>query len=263
MIPDWQLPEGVDRGVWDYAHSTTLAHNYDTALCETPLLQHDLAFCERHLPTPNHLIDLGCGTGRLLLPFARRGFSCVGVDLSPEMLTVAARKLQAERLPTRLLRANLVDLGMIATETFDSAACLFSTFGMIRGRNAREGMLAHVFRIIRPGGTFVIHVHNRWFALSSRSGRRWLRANFLDMLRGRAEFGDRTERQHQAIGELTLHHFTRREIIRELHRAGFHIGEICPVSTRPDGQLPVSWLLSGWRAYGYLIACHKPNRGHG
>ena len=41
-------------------------------------------------------VDLGCGTGRALVPFARRGFQCVGVDLSPEFLQIVGEKAMAE-----------------------------------------------------------------------------------------------------------------------------------------------------------------------
>ena len=29
MIPDWQLPEGVDRGLWDYLHAGDMVAGYD------------------------------------------------------------------------------------------------------------------------------------------------------------------------------------------------------------------------------------------
>ena len=44
---------------------------------------------EQHCQPPGRLLDLGCGTGRLLIHAARRGYAPVGVDLSAEMLAVA------------------------------------------------------------------------------------------------------------------------------------------------------------------------------
>src|SRR5437879_11271567 len=89
---DWQLPPGVSRALWDSLHDAALARSYDDRLAGTSLLDVDVRFVEEHCPRPGRLIDLGCGTGRLLLSLARRGFSVLGVDLSPEMLTVAAVK---------------------------------------------------------------------------------------------------------------------------------------------------------------------------
>lgn len=41
-------------------------------------------------------LDAGCGTGRLLLAFAREGFECAGFDTSEEMLNIARRKFALE-----------------------------------------------------------------------------------------------------------------------------------------------------------------------
>jgi hypothetical protein len=71
---DWQLPAGVDRGLWDYLHSPDLARSYDDYLAGSSLPRVDEEFVARHCPRPGGLIDLGCGTGRLLIPFARRGY---------------------------------------------------------------------------------------------------------------------------------------------------------------------------------------------
>src|SRR5947209_14578512 len=108
--PDWQFPPGVTRGLWDYLHDPGLARRYDATLAGAPLLEADVRFCEEHFDRPGRLIDLGCGTGRLLVPFPRRGYWVLGVDLSEEMLRVAAEKAAAAGVPVHLLRANLVEL---------------------------------------------------------------------------------------------------------------------------------------------------------
>lgn len=45
--------------------------------------------------TPELVLDLGCGTGRMTCELARRGYDMTGVDSSPEMLDIA--KLSAEK----------------------------------------------------------------------------------------------------------------------------------------------------------------------
>src|SRR2546423_10025387 len=84
-LPDWQLPPGVTRGLWDYLHDADIALHYDAGLAGSSLVEIDQRFAERHFDRPGRLIDLGCGTGRLLVKFARRGYWTLGVDLSEQM----------------------------------------------------------------------------------------------------------------------------------------------------------------------------------
>src|SRR5579871_3477924 len=94
-IPDWQLPPGVDRGLWDYLHATDMVASYDEQMKASSLAAADIAFCENAFPSPGRLVDLGCGTGRLCLHFAAKGYDCVGVDLSEEMLAKARENWNA------------------------------------------------------------------------------------------------------------------------------------------------------------------------
>src|SRR5947209_19991303 len=118
--PDWQLPAGVNRGLWDYVQDAEVARGYDARLAGTPLLEADRRFVERHCPRPGRLLDLGCGTGRLLIPLALRGYWVLGVDLSAEMLAVAQEKARAAGAAVHLLRANLTELAILGDGDFRS-----------------------------------------------------------------------------------------------------------------------------------------------
>ncbi len=250
---DWRLPPGVDRALWDYLHSPAIARDYDALLAESSLFRVDLSFVDRYFPSPGWLIDLGCGTGRLLIAQARRGNRVLGVDLSAEMLAVAHDRAREAGVRVELLKANLTRLDVLAGNSFDCAACLFSTLGMVRGNGERARVIEQAYRLLRPGGRFVLHVHNRWFNLWDREGRHWL---LRSLCHGR-QAGDRTMPTHQGIANLTLHLFTRREACRLLQRAGFQIVEIKPISLRTDGELKAAWWFGWLRAYGYLIAAEK------
>jgi SAM-dependent methyltransferase len=217
----------------------------------------DHLFVERHCARPGRLIDLGCGTGRLLLPLARRGYWVLGVDLSAEMLKVAAAKAAAAGVGVNLLQANLVELNGLDNQTFDYTACLFSTLGMVTGAGERRQVVAHAYRLLRPGGMFILHVHNRWFNVWDRAGRRWLFGDALRSLGRRNALGDRPMPPHHGIACLALHHFTRAEAVRLLRGAGFRVVEVQPVSLRPDGRLPCPQWFGWLRAYGYLLAAQK------
>lgn len=257
-LPDWKLPSGVSRGLWDYLHTPTIAQRYHDDLAGSTLLKLDLAFAEKWFDQPGRLIDLGCGTGRLLVPFARRGYWALGVDLAEEMLRVCGRMAAASGVTVERIQANLVELDCVSNHSFDYAACLFSTLGMVVGKRERFRVVEHAFRVLKPGGRFVLHVHNRWFNAWNPVGRRWLLRNSLAAIIGREAAGDHTMPVHQGIAGLVLHLFTRREAIRLLRSVGFQIREVLPISLREDGRVINSWWFGRLRAYGYLIAAQRP-----
>ncbi|MBI1832384.1 MAG: methyltransferase domain-containing protein [Planctomycetes bacterium] len=257
MLPLWRLPPGVSRGLWDTLNDPAVAGAYDANLADTPLLSLDIPFVLEHCRPPGRIVDLGCGTGRLALALAKCGYTPVAIDLSAEMLKVLGDKAVARQLQIPRLRANLVDLGCLADSSFDHAACLFSTLGLIEGEANRRRFLDHVARLLKPGGTFVVHVHNRWSLLGTRHGRRLLAKNLVGSWLGNEARGDFVMPPNQGLGTMAMHLFTQREIERSLKGAGMSIVELRPIGLRPDGRLRMAWCFGRLRAYGYLIAARK------
>jgi SAM-dependent methyltransferase len=246
MIPDWQLPPGVDRGLHDYMCSGEMVGGYDAMMAASPLATFDVRFCAKWFDQPGSLIDLGCGTGRLARAFVPHRFEYVGVDLSEDMLKLAGSLSSTpagEGLGMRgpeFIKANLVELTQHVFGPFDYAACLFSTLGMVRGHENRLKVLRNAAAVLKPGGRLVLHVHNRYFRGLGLKG--WRN-------------GDVTMPQAYGGAPLTLHHFGRGEVVRMLREAGFRVLEVLPVGI--DGALKWAWLLPMWRAYGYLIAAKR------
>jgi SAM-dependent methyltransferase len=251
----WRLPPGVTRGLWDYVESRHIADDYDDYFAENKLFEFDEQVLVRHLGKPAVVADLGCGTGRALVPLARRGFRGVAVDLSRHMLRVVCEKAKNENLPIDCLRANLVTLDCLADDCVDHAVCLFSTLGMIRGRDNRCRALAHVRRIIRPGGRFVLHVHNFWYNLYDPGGPWWLLANLArSCYDGQVERGDKFF-PYRGVNNMFLHVFTRRELAADLDGAGFRIHQWIPLAPTRVRRLSLSWFCQSLRANGWIVVC--------
>lgn len=250
MIPDWQLPAGVDRGLWDYLHAADMVAGYDEQMRAAHLARADIALCERAFPVPGKFLDLGCGTGRLCLHFAAKGFDCTGVDLSEEMLAKAERNTAGITPAARpvFVKANIVERIELPKATFDYAACLFSTVGMVRGADNRAQVVANAHRLLKPGGRLVLHAHNRFFR-----GLGWKRVivQRIKTLRGSATAGDITMPQAYGGAPLTLHHFTRGEAVSLLESAGFAVKAVEAMGLEGEpasGSRVYGWLLLGERA---------------
>ncbi len=253
--PTWKLPPGVSRGTWDYLQSPSVADDYDDYFALNSLFEHDEQVLAQHLQPPGLVADLGCGTGRALVPLVRAGHRGLAIDLSAHMLRVVQEKAELDRLPIDCLQANLVELDVLADDSVDHAICLFSTLGMIRGRANRRHALRHFRRILKPGGKFVLHVHNYWFNLRDPGGPLWLVKNLLTApFIKHLEVGDKWF-PYRGVPNMFLHVFRRRELATDLASAGYTIVETIPLDMPRRHRLRWPWLLGALRTSGWIVVC--------
>lgn len=280
--PDWRRPRGVAPGTWAYVNQRSIADHYDDFVADTPLCQLDDQIIRQAFPgfprepsdqndsAPNviapsdqgdksceTILDLGCGTGRTAIPLAKRGYEVIGVDLSRKMLEklLAKSNVAEPNLAKRVhgVQANLVQLECFADDSVDHAVCMFSTLGMIAGRDNRQAMLGHVARIVRPHGKFVLHVHNRWAALHEPGGTRKLASSWWRSLREREhEFGDASY-AYRGLEKMFMHRYSRGELVSDLESCGWMIDEMNLVSL--DGA---SMVQSIRKAGGFIVIAKLP-----
>lgn len=253
--PEWQLPTGVSRGTWDYVHSPSVAEDYDDYFAFNSLFEFDEQVLAEYLQPTGLVADLGCGTGRALVPLVRNGHRGLAIDLSEPMLRIVCDKAALDELPIDCLQANLVELDAVADSAVDHAICLFSTLGMIRGRANRRGALAHFRRILKPGGRFVLHVHNYWFNLRDPGGPGWLIKNLLTAPRSNdVELGDKWF-PYRGVQNMFLHVFRWRELTADLASTDFRIVERIPLDVARRHRLRWPWLCGALRTNGWIVVC--------
>ena len=242
-------------GLIEYVTTRRIAREYDSYHASNALFETDTRFLGEVFSSPGRLVDLGCGTGRHLLHFAARGYDVTGVDLSSEMLGVAREKLAGEGLSATLVRADICDLGVLADASFDYALCMFSTLGMIGPNELRRRVVREAHRVLRGGGIFASHVHNRLHNLLGVEGRRWLRWNRAEAASGGVELGDKVIRGYRGVKEMCLHIFTRREIEAVVREGGFDMVRLVRLNERRTGEIKGE--DGDVRANGFLLACRK------
>ena len=127
----------------------------------------DVAFyVEQAVAAGGDVLELGCGTGRVLLPMARAGASVTGLDGSHEMLARCRTKLAAEpeasrgRVALTAGDATDFDLG----RTFALVVAPFRILQQLVTIEEQLGFATSVARHLAPGGRFVFDVFNPSFA---------------------------------------------------------------------------------------------------
>ena len=94
-------------------------------------------------------LDVACGTGRHL-EYLRRHYAVTGIDVSPEMLRIARRRLPGIRLLRRDMRT--FRLGT----SFDVVSCLYSAIGHLNTQRDLEATIANFARHAKPGGVVLV-----------------------------------------------------------------------------------------------------------
>lgn len=253
----WQLPDGVSSGTWDYANSSTIAGDYDRYFANHAMFRLDQEITHRLFQPGKLVIDLGCGTGRALLPLLDRGLQGVAFDLSQGMLEEVRQKGAQTGHQVTCVRGNLVDMRCFADSSFDYAMCLFSTLGMVRGSGPRTRTMEHVSRIMKQNGLLVLQVHNYWAHLFDPGGpRRMIRSWWQARMRRDVEPGDRFY-PYRGIPNMFLHSFTKKELRDLLAGHGFRIVEWHPLNATQTDRLPFPQLFEGVRASGWIVVGQK------
>ena len=105
------------------------------------------------------LLDLGCGTGTLLLALRalHPTWRLCGVDVSPGMLAVAASKPGHESV--LWARARLPG-PLPFTQRFDLVGAFYDTLNHLPDHEALAATFRSVASLLRPGGLFVFDLNN-------------------------------------------------------------------------------------------------------
>jgi arsenite methyltransferase len=148
----------------------------------------------------SQVLDIGCGTGSLALRLAPGAGAVHGLDFSREMIRIASEKAQARQAGNLRFHVGSFDdsFDALADGGFD-VVCAYSLLHLLADRAAA---LQRIHRLLKPGGHFV----------SSTACLRDSRIPFRPLLSVMRWLG-------KAPSVVSM--LTRRDIVDDIHRAGF------------------------------------------
>ncbi|MFN2572583.1 MAG: trans-aconitate 2-methyltransferase [Gemmatimonadales bacterium] len=117
------------------------------------------------------VLEIGCGTGRVLLPIARAGCAIAGLDGSPVMLERCRTKLAAEPAVVQQ-RVTLHQHDMHDFDFGGQYALIIAPFRVVQHlttADAQLRFLAAAARHLTPGGRLIFDVFNPRFDLLARA----------------------------------------------------------------------------------------------
>ena len=117
------------------------------------------------------VLEPACGSGRLLVAMARRGWAARGLDLGEAMVRFSRQRLGEAGLAGTVVRGDMSDFTVPGR--FDLAHCLVSSFKYLLSERAAVGHLRAVARALRPGGVYALGFHLSRYGTSRRAHERW------------------------------------------------------------------------------------------
>lgn len=147
------------------------AGGYDTYAFIADLYDHvvpysqrqDVAFfVEAAQAAGGPVLEVGCGTGRVLIPTARAGVDIIGLDASPQMLAVCRDKLRQEPAEVHA-RVRLVEADMrhfALGHTFHLVTLPFRPFQHVLTVEEQLACLTCLHRHLVPGGRLILDIFN-------------------------------------------------------------------------------------------------------
>ena len=216
------------------------------------------------------VLEVACGTGRVLLPCARAGATMIGVDVSPQMLDVARRQLAGEPADVRdrvsLIEGDMRDLDL--GKTFELITLPFRGFQHLMTAEDQRRALRRFRAHLAPGGRLVLDLFNpsipflgderfsihpmREPPFTMPDGRRVVRSSRI----AARDFPQQTQvveftievthpdgREEQHVERFSLRYVFRFELEYLLECEGFHVEAIygdydkSPFATRYPGEI--------------------------
>jgi len=138
----------------DYEYRGLMASTWDLFRGDTSNWADRFFFKEIIEEYGEPVLDVGCGTGRLLIDYLAAGIEIEGVDNSPEMLALCRQKAEQAGLRAVLYEGEMEDLEL--PRRYRTILVPSSSFQLLVDLGAARRAINRLFAHLEPGGALVM-----------------------------------------------------------------------------------------------------------
>lgn len=185
----------------------------------------------KYFKPKSKILDIGCGSGRTAIPLNQKGYEVIGVDITPGMIETAKKVTSSKKINIDFEVGDATNL-RFNDNYFDGAIFANNGWVQIPGKENRQKALCEIYRVLKPGGYFILTAHERYC-----SGRylffwmkAWIEFYILKSLGFKIEevdFGDLFFKRNYPNAKLKqrqfIHLASRKEVGGQIENAGFKI----------------------------------------
>ena len=109
---------------------------------------------------PKLMLDLGCGTGNITIPLSQKGYEMIGIDLSEEMLHIAAQKAREKNLDILFLNQDMTEFELYGT--VDAIICSLDGVNYLTMDDDLKKLFALIKNYLNPDGLFIFDINSEY-----------------------------------------------------------------------------------------------------
>ncbi|MEJ6952383.1 class I SAM-dependent DNA methyltransferase [Natronospora cellulosivora (SeqCode)] len=114
------------------------------------------------------VLELACGTANMSLLFARNAYQVSGLDISNEMLSIAAKKIESAGQSIDLIQGDLKDFNL--KDKFDLVFCLFDSMNYILDINSLQKVFQNTYNVLKKDACFIFDMNTINRLMSIKEG---------------------------------------------------------------------------------------------
>ncbi|MCP4584062.1 MAG: methyltransferase domain-containing protein [candidate division Zixibacteria bacterium] len=137
-----------------------------------------------NLKPGSKFLDCPCGIGRISIPLAKKGIKVSGADITKPYLEELAVKSKKAKLKIELKHCDMRRINY--DSKFDAGGNLWTSFGYFEKESDNLLVIKKMYKALKPGGKFLLHVINRDWIMVNYNPRGWQRINDMKIVEERS-----------------------------------------------------------------------------